>query len=44
MADKKKRKSSTLDSIDRLKTKAEEEKTEREKVVNEEDFLKQFEK
>jgi len=33
-----------LDRIDRLKTKAEEAKTQREKVVHEDDWLKQFEK
>jgi len=43
--EKKKSKSEkTLDAIDRLKSRAEEEKTARERVINESDFLKQFEK
>lgn len=40
MADKKKKKPSTLDSIDRLKKQAEQEKTIRETPITEDDFLK----
>jgi len=46
MAKKKKKTKAekTLDAIDRLKSRAEEDKTQREEVVNEDDWLKQFEK